>query len=187
MKKRMIIVVGPSGVGKSSFVDRAIEERDDLVDVVTYTTRTRRESEVEGLNYHFVSQEKFTDLVKQNFFVEWAHVHSNRYGTPKDQILSAWEKGEAVIMDLDVQGARSCKAEYPEALTVFIMPPSIDELRRRIEGRSAKLPSDFEIRMENARNEMEISDQFDRQVLNDEFEISYQQFKKIVEDYCKNG
>ena len=111
MKKCMIIVVGPSGVGKSSFVDRAIAQIPNLVDVVTYTTRAQRETEVDGVNYHFVSQDQFTKLVEQSFFVEWAHVHSNRYGTPKDQILQAWDQGQSVIMDLAVQGARACKSE----------------------------------------------------------------------------
>lgn len=187
MKQRMIIVVGPSGVGKSSFVDRAVSELPYLVDIITYTTRNMRAGESEGSPYHFVTQERFTDLIEQKFFVEWAHVHSNRYGTPRDQILAAWEQDRGVIMDIDIQGARACKAEFPESLSVFINPPSIEELRQRVIKRSERLPKDFELRMENAEKEIAAAGEFDVQICNDQFEDSYAQFKKIIEEYWQNG
>ncbi|MDC0980381.1 guanylate kinase [Bdellovibrionales bacterium] len=187
MKQNMIIVVGPSGVGKSSFLERAVSELDYLEDVITYTTRDMREGESEGAPYHFVSQDKFTELVANDFFVEWAAVHSNRYGTPRDQIRQAWESGKSVILDIDVQGARACVLEFPQALSIFITPPSLDELRRRIKNRSKTLPEDFEIRIENAKKEMAEADEFQVKICNKDFEESYREFKKVIEDNCQNG
>ncbi|MCB0421118.1 MAG: guanylate kinase [Bdellovibrionales bacterium] len=187
MKQRMIIVVGPSGVGKSSFVDRAVQELPYLVDVITYTTRQMRPGESEGHPYHFVSQEEFSQLVENDFFVEWAHVHSNRYGTPRDQIVAAWDRGSGVIMDIDIQGARACINEFPQLLSIFIEPPSLEELRRRIEKRSEFLPKDFEIRMENAKKEIAAASEFDCRICNDDFAESFGEFKKIIEEYWQNG
>lgn len=185
-KTKMIIIVAPSGAGKSSFVDRITSEFKILRDTVTYTTRSVRVGESEGNPYYFVSIEEFKRLVDENFFVEWAHVHSNMYGTPFYQIEQAFEKGEVVIMDVDVQGADTFKAKYPEAKTIFILPPSIDELRRRVIKRDKKVPEDLEIRMHNAENEIARAQEFDFQVVNDDFNASYAKFKKIIEELLRN-
>lgn len=182
MKARMIIVAAPSGAGKSSFVERACREDSRLFDTVTYTTRTMRSGESQGHPYHFVTKEKFQELVEQNFFVEWAQVHTNFYGTPLHQIEDAWKDGKCVIMDVDVQGAATFKRQYPEdAKSIFILPPSIDELRRRISKRDAQLPADLEVRLKNAEMEMAQASDFDFQLVNDDFESSYAQFKKIID------
>ncbi len=179
---RMIIIVAPSGAGKSSFVDRITAEFKILRDTVTYTTRPMRAGESEGNPYHFVSLEKFEQLIEDEFFVEWAHVHQNMYGTPFYQIDDAFKKGEVVIMDVDVQGADTFKAKFPDAMTIFILPPSIDELRRRVIKRDKKVPADLEIRMGNATKEIARAKEFDFQLVNDDFEASYAKFKKIIED-----
>ncbi len=181
-KTRMLIVVAPSGAGKSSFVDRVTSEFPILRDTVTYTTRAMRAGESEGNPYHFVSREKFEELCAQGFFVEWAHVHANMYGTPFYQIEEAFQKNEVVIMDVDVQGADTFKAKFPDAKTIFILPPSIDELRRRVIKRDKKLPDDLEIRMKNAEKEIARAHEFDFQIVNDDFEASYAKFKKIIEE-----
>lgn len=182
MKTRMIIVAAPSGAGKSSFVERACRELSRLEDTVTYTTRSMRKGESQGHPYHFVSREEFEAKIKENFFVEWAQVHTNLYGTPYDQLENAWVKGKCIIMDVDVQGADTFKAKYPDAVSVFILPPSIDELRRRIEKRDGGIPADIEIRMANAEKEIQQASRFDYQIVNDQFDVSYAQFKKIVEE-----
>jgi len=182
MKTRMIIVAAPSGAGKSSFVERACREEPRLVDTVTYTTRSMRKGESQGHPYHFVTREEFEAKIKENFFVEWANVHTNLYGTPYDQLENAWIQGKCVIMDIDVQGTDTFKAKYPDAVSVFILPPSIDELRRRIEKRDGRVPADIEIRMANAEKEIQHASRFDYQIVNDQFEVSYAQFKKIVEE-----
>ncbi len=181
-KVRMIIIVAPSGAGKSSFVDRITTEFKVLRDTVTYTTRPMRAGESEGTPYHFVSQAKFKELVSENFFVEWAHVHQNMYGTPFYQIEDAFKKNEVVIMDVDVQGADTFRSKYPDAKTIFILPPSIDELRRRVIKRDKKIPDDLEIRMQNATKEINRAHEFDFQLINDDFNASYAKFKKIIEE-----
>lgn len=182
MKVRMVIIAAPSGAGKSSFVSRITREFPVLCDTVTYTTREIRAGESEGDPYHFVSQDRFHELLKQEFFVEYANVHGNMYGTPMHQLTDAWAVNRVIIMDVDVQGAETFKAKYPDAQTIFIIPPSIDELRRRVVKRDGKTPKDLEVRMANAHKEMMRADEFDFRVVNDDFEKSYAQFKKIIED-----
>ena len=179
-KVSMIIVAAPSGAGKSSFVERVTREMPVLVDTVTYTTRGMRAGESEGHPYHFVSHDRFEELIKQNFFVEWARVHTNLYGTPLNQLEDAWAAGRVVIMDIDVQGAATFKKKYPDCATVFILPPSIDELRRRVIKRDGGAPKDLDIRMQNALREIAEADRFDHRLVNDDFERSYAEFKSLV-------
>lgn len=182
MKTRMIIISSPSGAGKSSFIDRILRDVTGLRDTVTYTTRTMRTGESEGHPYHFVSRERFTELREQDFFVEWAKVHENLYGTPMHQLEDAWDQDEVVIMDIDVQGAETFKRKFPDAATIFVLPPSIDELRRRVTKREGRAPHDLEIRMANAEREIARAGEFDYQLVNDDFDKSYQRFKKIIEE-----
>ncbi len=178
----MIIIAAPSGAGKSSFVERVTTEVDRLRDTVTYTTRAMRAGESEGHPYHFVSGEEFARLIAEHFFVEWAIVHGNHYGTPLYQLEEAWKNNEVIIMDVDVQGAETFKRKFPDAISIFILPPSIEELRRRVIKRDQKVPEDLEVRMFNAEQEIQRKDEFDYRLVNDDFEKSYQQFKKIIED-----
>lgn len=182
MKTRMIIVAAPSGAGKSSFVERICTENPRLEDTVTFTTRAMRAGESQGHPYHFVSRSEFEALLAKDYFVEWAQVHTNLYGTPLEQIEKAWANHRCIIMDVDVQGARTFKSKYPDAKTIFILPPSIDELRRRVIKRDGKVPEDLEVRMKNAEKEIKEASTFDYQIVNDEFQASYLRFKKIVEE-----
>lgn len=181
MKTRMIIVAAPSGAGKSSFVERAIKEYDLLVDIVTFTTRSIRKGEREGLQYNFINHDEFQKKIAENFFVEWAKVHTNFYGTSYESLEKTWKVGKCAIMDIDIQGVQTFKTKYPDAKTIFILPPSIDELRRRIEKRDGGMPADIEVRMANAEKELREASKFDYQIVNDNFEQSYAEFKKIIE------
>jgi len=182
VKTKMIIVAAPSGAGKSSFVDKITNEDSRLVDIITYTTRAMRRGESEGHPYHFVSEGQFRDLLEKDFFVEHAKVHTNWYATPRDQIDLAWSRGKCVIMDIDVQGSATFRRKFPDSKTIFILPPSIDELRRRVIARDGRVPEDLEVRMRNAELEMGRQHEFDFQVINDQFASSYAAFKKIIED-----
>ncbi len=182
MKVRMVIIAAPSGAGKSSFVSRITREFPVLCDTVTYTTREIRAGESEGDPYHFVTPERFHQLLKEEFFIEYANVHGNMYGTPMHQLTDAWAAGRVIIMDVDVQGAETFKRKFPDAQMIFIIPPSVDELRRRVVKRDGKVPKDLEVRMTNAQMEMARADEFDFRVVNDDFEKSYGQFKKIIEE-----
>ncbi len=178
---RMIIVAAPSGAGKSSFVEKLAAEDNRLHDVVTYTTRSMRTGESQGKPYFFITPEDFEQKKNENFFIEWAKVHTNHYGTSYEQLQGAWANGKVVIMDIDIQGVATFKSKYPDAKTVFILPPSLDELRRRVIKRDGVPPVDLEIRMQNAEKEMAKAHEFDVRIVNDDFNRSFAEFKKIVD------
>ena len=182
-KAKMIIVAAPSGAGKSSFVEKLASEDSRLHDVITYTTRPMRHHESQGKPYFFISYEEFTKKRSEGFFIEWAQVHTNLYGTSYEQINLAWAKDKVVIMDIDIQGVATFKAKYPEAKTVFILPPSIEELKRRVIKRDGAPPPDLDVRMANAEKEMAKAHEFDVRIVNDDFERSFAEFKKIVEKW----
>lgn len=182
MKTNIIIIAAPSGAGKSSFIEKICAENKVLFDTITFTTRAMRNGESQGAPYFFVGEDEFNSKVKDNFFVEWARVHNHLYGTSRVQIEEAWQKGHCVIMDVDIQGAKTFKELYPQTQSVFILPPSIEELRRRIIKRDGKIPADIEVRMDNAKKEMKEASNFDYRIVNDHFESSYAEFKKIIEN-----
>lgn len=181
MKTRLIVVAAPSGAGKSSFVERISREDTRLVDIATFTTRAMRNGEREGHPYHFIDKGEFERRITEGFFVEWAKVHTNFYGTSFHSIENAWSAGKCAIMDIDIQGVATFKAKFPDAKTIFILPPSIDELRRRIAKRDGTMPADMEVRMANAEKEILEASKFDYQIVNDNFDQSYGEFKKIIE------
>lgn len=180
-KARMIIVAAPSGAGKSSFVEKLAAEDSRFHDIITYTTRPMRHHESEGKPYFFITKQEFEKKVSEDYFIEWAQVHTNYYGTSYEQIRLAWAKDKVVIMDIDIQGVETFKSKFPDAKTVFILPPSIAELRRRVVKRDGSPPADLDIRMLNAEKEMVKAGEFDVQIVNDIFTRSYAEFKKIVE------
>lgn len=183
---KIISVSGPSGVGKSSFIHRILKERSILRTTVTYTTRKKREMEFEGISYFYVNQKKFLSLTKENFFVEWAKVHSFYYGTEEKQIKDAWKKGKCVILDVDIQGALSLKKKYSQIFSIFIKPPKLKDLYQRIKKRGEHEDSkDLKLRMNNAKKELEKVKFFDIVILNDQFEKAYQDFKEAVDYYIK--
>jgi guanylate kinase len=179
--KKIIIILGPSGAGKSTLLDRCLAQFPQLRDTVTYTTRPMREGESEGHPYHFVTAARFQELIQQNFFVEWAKVHTQFYGTPLHQLEDAWAEKKTIIMDVDVQGAQTFKAKYPQAVTIFILPPSIDVLRQRILQRAASPPPDLEVRLQNAVNEMKMAPKCDHTLVNDQIDKAYASLTKIIE------
>lgn len=186
--KKIIIVAAPSGAGKSSFVEKLASEDSRFYDVITYTTRSMRHHEQQGKPYYFISFEDFQNKIAQGFFVEWAQVHTNLYGTSFEQIENAWNKSQVVIMDIDIQGVMTFKSKFPgNVSTIFILPPSIDELKRRVIKRDGAPPPDLDIRMANAEKEMSKANEFDVQIINDVFETSYLEFKKTVEKMITKG
>ncbi len=177
----LIIVSAPSGAGKSSFCNKALSEFPTLVHSISYTTRIPRPNEANGDHYFFVTEKEFLNLIEKDFFAEWAKVHSHYYGTSKEQLNNAWKKGQTIIMDIDVQGASQLRKHYPFAHTIFILPPSIDELKKRLQKRDDKTDS-LELRLKNAEKEMQLADQYKYQIVNDNFDDSYKEFRKIIED-----
>ncbi len=186
MNPQVLLIIGPTAVGKSSLLERALRDFPQLVDIVTYTTRPMRAGEEEGRPYHFVTEEKFKELVSGDFFVEWAHVHGKMYGTPRDQIKRAGSEGRPVIIDIDVQGAKALMREFRDVVTVFLIPPSVDALRQRFVKRGITSDEDLERRLQSAQVEMSQASYFDHVLINDNFELTYVLLRKIVENLLKN-
>ncbi len=178
----MILIAAPSGAGKNSFMGRALQDFPVLKDIVTYTTRSQRQGEVHGEDYHFIEKSDFEAKIEQGFFAEWSPVHDRLYGTSHESLQKAWAENRVAIMDIDVQGVEKFIKIYPDAISIFILPPSIEELKNRILARDKKVPENLDLRLKNAEKEIELAHKFDYQVVNDDFEKSYQRFKKILEE-----
>ena len=185
-KPKTLLIIGPTAVGKSTLLGRALKDYPILCDIITYTTRNPREGEVEGDPYHFVTEAKFRDLMKDNFFIETAFVHGLLYGTPRDQFEKAHRDGKVVIMDIDVQGAKKLLQIYPEAFTVFIVPPTMDALRQRFMKRGVTNEGDLEKRLVSAQKEMAQAKDFDHTITNDVFDTAYADLRKVIENLLKN-
>ncbi|MGQ0572654.1 MAG: guanylate kinase [Pseudonocardia sp.] len=167
---RLIVLAGPSGVGKSSVVARLRAELPELVFSVSATTREARAGEVDGVDYHFVGDAGFDALLASGALLEWAEIHGGlqRSGTLRAPVEEALDAGRPVLVEVDLQGARAVKAAVPEALTVFLEPPSFDELARRLRGRGTESDADFARRLDTARCEMAARSEFDVALVNDD-------------------
>lgn len=176
----VIVISAPSGAGKSTIIRRLKEELDNIVFSVSYTTRPKRQGEINGVDYYFVSEDVFKRMVERGEFLEYAKVYGHYYGTPLKQVLDAIEAGKDVILDLDHQGARAVRNALPDAVLVFIFPPSIEALRERLKQRKTDSEEVIETRLRNAMMEIEASTEYDYWVLNDDIEKALNEVKAIV-------
>ncbi|MBP8625994.1 MAG: guanylate kinase [Syntrophorhabdaceae bacterium] len=185
-KSRLFVISGPSGAGKSTFIERFLQEDNNSTFSISYTTREKRDKEVNGREYYFVDKETFMEMVKNGEFLEWERVHENLYGTPKKNIIENLEKGIDVFMDIDVNGAVNIKKNYPEACLIFIEPPSREALEKRLSLRGEK---QIDLRLKRYDEEIEKKPIFDYTIINDNLEKAYTEFKKIIEQIRghKNG
>jgi guanylate kinase len=167
---RLLVLAGPSGVGKSSVVAGLREALPELLFSVSATTRPARPGEVDGRDYRFVSREEFDALIERGELLEWAEVHGwlPRSGTPRVPVEQALDRGRPVLVEVDLQGARSVKRVLPEAVTVFVAPPSMEELARRLTDRGTDTPEQRERRLRTAIEEMDAQGEFDEVVVNDD-------------------
>ncbi len=166
----VVIISGPSGVGKDTIIAAMQERAPDRTDrhyVITCTTRTRRDYEVDGIHYLFTSHEEFARLREDDGLLECAEVHGNWYGTPRDQVVDALTAGRDAILKIDVQGARAVRALIPDALLIFVVPPSVDELKARLVARSTETPDALARRMRNAETELSRQADYDHVVVNE--------------------
>ncbi len=176
----LIVVAAPSGAGKSSLV-KALLELDSHVHLsVSHTTRAPRGQEKHGRDYYFASQSEFDAMVQSNAFVEWAHVHGNRYGTSKKAIEERITQGSDVILEIDFQGALQIKEAFANAVLVFILPPSWEELRSRLERRGEDTAEVIAVRLKNAAEEMAQVSKFDFVIINELFERALFDLKAVV-------
>jgi guanylate kinase len=176
----LLIVASPSGAGKTSLCRRLMADHGGLELSVSMTTRAIRPGEVADRDYHFVDDAEFQRLIDADAFLEWADVHGARYGSPRAPIDRALAEGRDVLFDIDWQGARDIAEKCPEdAVRVFILPPSLEELRRRLVTRSQDADDVIERRIANAKGEIEHCDQFDYVFVNDDFDRSYAELAHI--------
>ena len=176
----LFVVAAPSGAGKSSLVKALMELDARVQPSISHTTRPPRGQEVHGREYYFVSQDTFDQMVLQGAFVEWAQVHGNRYGTSKLALEQRIKQGADVVLEIDYQGAIQVKRIFPNAVLVFILPPSWEELRSRLERRAEDSAEVIEVRLQNAATEMAHAKDFDFVIINELFERAWYDLKAIV-------
>ncbi len=180
MSGNLFIVSAPSGAGKSSLV-KALLERDPAIRLsISYTTRAPRPGEIDGVHYHFVSREEFSERLGHSEFLESAEVYGNYYGTSQPWIESERAAGRDILLEIDWQGAAQVRRLVPDALSIFILPPSIDELRRRLQGRGSDSEEVIARRMAAAREDISHCLEFDYLVVNDQFETALAELQAIA-------
>lgn len=175
----LFIVSAPAGTGKTTLVTRLTSEFAKIKRSISYTTRSPREGEIDGIDYYFVSRNVFEEMIINNEFLEYAEVFGNYYGTSKKQVMSQLEKGFHVIMVIDTQGALNIKDKIKNS-SIFIVPPSHDELTRRLNRRSLDSKDSINLRLEWAQHEITLAPYYDYKIINDDLEIAYQVLKSII-------
>jgi len=176
----LYVVAAPSGAGKSSLVKALMELDSQVQPSVSHTTRAPRGQEKHGREYFFISAAEFDAMIQADAFVEWANVHNHRYGTSKKAIEERMSQGADVILEIDFQGALQIKKIFSNAVTIFILPPSWEELRSRLERRGEDTAAVIEVRLQNAAQEMAHVDQFDFVIINESFDRAVFDMKSIV-------
>ena len=176
----LFIIAAPSGCGKTTLVDALLKNSEDLYLSVTHTTRKPRVGEVDGVNYHFISKTDFKKMILNTEFVEHAEVFGNLYGSSREKIQENLNKNIDVILEIDWQGARQVKANMPNAISIFILPPSKKSLLERLKGRGQDDDETIKNRMSDAENQMKHYDEFDYLVINDIFDDALSNLKTII-------
>ena len=176
----LLVVSGPSGVGKGTIVKRIMENDPSIVFSVSATTRAPREGEVNHRDYHFVTEAEYDELVAQDAFLEHAEVHGHRYGTLKSEVEKRIADGQNVLLDIDTQGALQVMEKAPEAVSVFILPPSFQELERRLRGRQTETEADILRRLANARAEVKLLPRYTYALVNDDLDQACRTMEHIV-------
>ena len=190
-KPLFIVISAPSGCGKTTLIDMLLQEYSDIVYSVSCTTRAPRGEEEDGLDYHFLTKARFEELIGENAFIEYAQVHDNYYGTLKAPIAEVLAEGNSMILDIDVQGAAKVR-DYVRALPntdpmkigyvdIFINPPSMEELRRRLEGRGTDAPDVITKRLANAEGEMARAGEYMYRVTNDDLALAYKRLCDLID------
>ena len=178
-KGLLIVISGPSGAGKGTICNELIK-RDGFYLSVSATTRLPRKGEAEGVNYYFLSKEDFTKKIERNDFFEYAEVYGNYYGTPKAKVLEMLDKGKDVILEIDIQGALKVKETYPDGIFIFILPPSMEELKKRIIGRGSETPESLMRRFKSAYAEINYVSKYNYAVVNDSIECAAEKIESII-------
>lgn len=180
---RLFIISAPSGAGKTSLCDAIRKQYADLAYSISYTTRAARQGEQNGRDYFFISEKEFRQGIAEDRWAEWAEVHGHLYGTSAHWIAETLSQGRDVLMDIDVQGTRHMLRRFPDAVTIFIMPPSLEELKRRLESRGADDAATIALRLANARQEMRQKTHYRHIVINDDLQSATRELIHLLAQY----
>jgi guanylate kinase len=181
MSGKLFVIAAPSGAGKTSLIEALMRDDPTLKISVSYTTRAPRKGEKEGVDYHFVDEKTFLAMKGRGEFLESAEVHGNHYGTGKQVILDAVKRGDDLILEIDWQGAQQVRRLYPDCVGIFILPPSIDELERRMRTRGQDSEAVIRRRMDNAREELQHAGEFKYAIINKDFETARHELANIIQ------
>ena len=182
---KVFVVSAPSGAGKTTIVRNVLSRLPEVEFSVSATTRERRSFEVDGVDYFFLSEDEFNKKIEAEEFVEWETFYGYYYGTLKSYINSRLDNGKSVLLEVDVKGALKIKQEYPDAIMVFILPPSIDELKRRLINRKTESDSDLQKRFERAKMEIDFQTHFEHRIVNDNLENAKEKVYDILSNELK--
>ncbi|HKK44157.1 MAG TPA: guanylate kinase [Balneolaceae bacterium] len=183
-KGKVIIIVAPSGAGKTTIAKRLLEEHPKIRFSISATTRSPRKGEVDGKDYFFLTEDQFDQKVQNEAFLEWEEYSGNRYGTLRSEVDKLVESGYFPLLDIEVKGAMNVKKLYKsDAISIFIQPPSITELKSRLDNRGSENENSLQKRLKRAKMEMSYADNFDFSVVNDDLETAYAEVKAIIEPF----
>lgn len=186
---RLIVFTGPSGVGKGTLMRSLLQRHPELYYSVSATTRPPRPGEIDGKHYHFISRSKFEQLVARGEFLEWAEFAGNYYGTPRQAVLNQINSGKCVVLEIELEGARQIRTSFPSAKSIFILPPSLGELEKRIRGRGQDPEEAINRRLRRAEDEINAASEFDIQIINDDFEAALDSIESALDNLkeCKEA
>lgn len=187
MRGKLIVVSGPSGAGKSTLIGEALDSVPQLAYSVSATTRDPRPGELDGEDYIFLSRDEFERRIEDGYFLEWAEYSGNLYGTPVSRVEELLDDGRSVILEIELQGARKVREKRPDAVMVFVRAPSLEETRRRLEGRATETAEAMETRLATAVEEVAAREEFDYEVINEEREKARQDMIDVMQKIIAGG
>ena len=187
MHGNIIVLSGPSGSGKSTIRAKLLKIFPDIEFSISYTTRKPRENKDDKLDYYFITRNQFKEMIQKNEFVEWAEVHGDLYGSASKLLSSVIDKGKHILLEIDVQGGFSIKRKFPEAVLIFIIPPTLKELEKRLKDRAMNSTTEIQKRLQIAKKEIAAAKNYDYIVINDSLKHCIEQIKAIIISYrCKS-
>jgi guanylate kinase len=185
MTGKLIIITAPSGAGKTSITRYLLNKYPNLVFSISAATRAPRGKEKNGVDYYFMSLEEFRDKIKNNEFIEWEMVYEGKYyGTLKSELERIWSEGKTPVLDIDVKGAIHVQQQYPKnTLTIFVQPPSVEELKKRLEGRGTETPENIATRLNKATYELSFNHSFDKVIINDSLDRACAETEAVIKEF----
>ena len=177
---KLIVLTGPSGVGKGVLVKKLLGRYKEIWLSISATTRSPRKGEIDGEDYFFLKPDRFDELARNSGFLEWAEFAGNCYGTPRDQVQKKLDDGKSVLLEIELEGARQVRKTFPEALQIFLAPPSYKELERRIRGRATDSEDDIQCRLLRAKEELKSQKEFDAVIINDDLDKAFHELERVI-------